>query len=69
MDGNKRIGHAAIEMFLVLKGFELEAPVDEQEQVILNVAAGEMRREAFTAWLEAHVVVRSMDQDTDADAG
>jgi death-on-curing protein len=41
VDGNKRIGHAAMETFLVLNGFEIAAPVDEQEQVILRVAAGE----------------------------
>lgn len=34
IDGNKRIGHAAIETFLILNGFEIEASVDEQEQII-----------------------------------
>ena len=29
-DGNKRIGHAAMEVFLVLNGFEIYADVDEQ---------------------------------------
>jgi death on curing protein len=51
VDGNKRIGHAAMEVFLVLNGHELQATVDEQEQVILRIAAGEMSRAAFTAWL------------------
>src|SRR5947209_8009363 len=31
VDGNKRVGHAALETFLVLNGHELDAPVDEQE--------------------------------------
>src|SRR5713226_7146087 len=35
VDGNKRIGHAAMETFLVLNGWELVASVDDQEQVIL----------------------------------
>jgi death-on-curing protein len=56
VDGNKRTGHAAMEVFLILNGFELEASVDEQEQVILQVAAGELRREEFTAWLRARIV-------------
>ena len=40
VDGNKRVGHAAMETFLVLNGWELAAGVDEQEQVILRLAAG-----------------------------
>ena len=40
IDGNKRIGHAAMEVFLVLNGFEIHASVDEQEELILQVASG-----------------------------
>jgi death-on-curing protein len=35
VDGNKRIGHAAVEVFLILNGYEIDASVDEQEQIIL----------------------------------
>ena len=56
MDGNKRTGHAAMETFLFLNGFEIDAAVDEQEQVILQVASGELGREAFTDWLRARIV-------------
>ena len=31
IDGNKRIDHAAMEVFLVLNGFEINASIDEQE--------------------------------------
>jgi death-on-curing protein len=55
IDGNKRIGHAAMETFLVLNGWELAAGVDEQEQVILGLAAGTMKREEFTAWVRSHL--------------
>lgn len=65
VDGNKRIGHAAMETFLVLNGYEIEASVDEQERVILQVAAGEMGREAFTDWLRAHLVPRVRERQTD----
>jgi death-on-curing protein len=58
VDGNKRVGHAAMEVFLVLNGCEIEAPVEEQEQVILDVAAGKMSRESFTEWLATHVMER-----------
>lgn len=44
VDGNKRIGHAALETFLVLNGFELQATVEEQERVMLTLAAGNLRR-------------------------
>lgn len=56
VDGNKRTGHAAMEVFLILNGYEIEASIDEQERVILQVASGEMRREAFTEWLRTHIV-------------
>ena len=42
VDGNKRIGHAEMETFLVLNGFEILATVDEQEAIVLRLAAGEM---------------------------
>jgi death-on-curing protein len=54
VDGNKRVGHAAMETFLVLNGFELQAPTDEQERVILSVAAGSMARDEFVQWVRAH---------------
>jgi death-on-curing protein len=56
IDGNKRIGHAAMETFLVLNGYEIDAPVDNQEQIILRVAAGELEREEFTGWIRGHMI-------------
>lgn len=47
LDGNKRTGHAVMEIFLVLNGYEIDAAVDEQEWSILQVAAGKMERGAF----------------------
>jgi len=55
IDGNKRVGHAGMETFLILNGFEIEASVDEQEPIILELASGELTREIFTAWLNDHV--------------
>jgi death-on-curing protein len=54
IDGNKRIAHAAMEIFLVMNGMELRASVDEQEQFMLALAAGEVSREALAEWLRAH---------------
>ncbi|OQY46366.1 MAG: death-on-curing protein [Anaerolineaceae bacterium 4572_78] len=56
LDGNKRIGHAAMEIFLVLNSHEIQAGVDEQEKVILDVATGNLSREEFTSWLQNHVI-------------
>lgn len=56
LDGNKRTGHAAVEVFLFLNGLEIQSSVDEQEQIILQVASGQMDREAFTIWLRDHVI-------------
>jgi death-on-curing protein len=58
VDGNKRVGHAAMEVVLVLNGYEISAGVDEQEAVVLDVAAGVTSREQFTAWVKDHMVVR-----------
>ncbi len=55
VDGNKRTGHAALELSLVLNGYEISATVDEQVNIILQVAASEMKREAFTEWLRGHI--------------
>ncbi len=55
VDGNKRIGHAAMETFLLLNGFELNADVDDSESVILRLAAGEFSRVPFAQWVTEHV--------------
>jgi len=58
VDGNKRIGHAAIEVTLLMNGYEIQADVDTQETVILFMAASEMSRESFLEWLQRHVISR-----------
>ncbi len=58
VDGNKRIGHAALEVTLLMNGYEIQADVDSQEAVILAVAASKMNRQDFLDWLQEHVVQR-----------
>jgi death-on-curing protein len=58
VDGNKRIGHAAAELFLRLNGKTIQAPVDEAENVVIRVASGECPRDELNRWLSAHVVER-----------
>jgi prophage maintenance system killer protein len=50
VDGNKRLGHAAMETFVILNGAELDAGVDDQERVMLDLAAG-----ASGSQLQRHV--------------
>jgi death-on-curing protein len=54
VDGNKRVGHAAMETFLVLNGFELDAAIEESERTLLALAAGELSREQLSAWVRRH---------------
>lgn len=56
IDGNKRIGHATMETFLYLNGYEINAPQVEQKKVILNLAAGKLNREQFSKWVNNHIV-------------
>jgi len=59
IDGNKRIGHAAMETFLLLNGHEIDCDVDEQERVILQLAAGDLARNAFAEWVKLHTTTES----------
>ncbi len=56
VDGNKRIAHAAMEVFLVLNGYELQAEVQEQEEVMRAIASGMMNRRTLVKWIETHMV-------------
>ncbi len=46
VDGNKRVGHAAIEAFLGKNGFELQPDVGD-ESLFLKLADGQIDREVF----------------------
>ncbi|HEU0293257.1 MAG TPA: type II toxin-antitoxin system death-on-curing family toxin [Anaerolineales bacterium] len=54
-DGNKRTGHAAMESFLALNGFEISATIEEQVDIILSLASGKLNRQEFTDWLSTHI--------------
>ena len=59
VDGNKRIGHAAIEVFLLVNGHEIDASVDDQEKIIIDVASGKISRIELSQWISKHMVVRN----------
>jgi death-on-curing protein len=56
VDGNKRVGHAAMATFLMLNGLEIVASVDEEEEIILRVAQGAIDRPFMADWLMTHTV-------------
>ena len=39
-----------------LNGYEISAPVDDQERLFLSLAAGDVRREALATWIAEHMV-------------
>jgi death-on-curing protein len=47
-----------METFLILNGFEIDAAVDEQERLILDLAAGKLTRQELTSWLDDHITSR-----------
>ena len=51
MDGNKRVAHAAMETFLILNGKEIASNVQDQEKLMLAIAAGTATREQLLSWL------------------
>lgn len=55
VDGNKRTGLVALELFLDLNGFDLDADDATVVRAILALAAGEMTDPAFVVWVAQHV--------------
>jgi death-on-curing protein len=51
VDGNKRVGAAAAELFLEVNGWALHAEDDDLEKITLAVARGEIAAEALAIWL------------------
>lgn len=58
MDGNKRTGFVAAELFSALNGYELIANATECVLTMLAVASGEITEEAFAQWLRVHLRAR-----------
>ena len=59
IDGNKRTGFVAAELFLRLNGLALHADDASCVLTMLAVAAGDMPEEEFAAWLRAHTAARA----------
>lgn len=55
VDGNKRISLIALEYFLELNGFELDADDAQCVLVILSVASGAMDEDGLAEWIRRHM--------------
>jgi death-on-curing protein len=60
VDGNKRIGASAAELFLNVNGALLQSEDEELVEATLAVARGEMGAEALAIWLRQRS--RSLDR-------
>ncbi len=58
VDGNKRVGAAGAELFLMVNGAGLPASDAELEGMTLSVARGEMEIEPLTIWFRQRIVRR-----------
>lgn len=56
IDGNKRTGFVAAEMFLILNGYQLTADDTSSALTMLKVAAGDISEAEFAAWIRQHAV-------------
>ncbi|MEO6321110.1 MAG: type II toxin-antitoxin system death-on-curing family toxin [Polaromonas sp.] len=54
IDGNKRTAYVAVELFLLLNGWQLVASDADCVLTMLVVASGELSENDFAAWLRTH---------------
>ena len=59
IDGNKRTGFVAVELFLELNGYTLEASDAECVLTMLDVAAGHTTEAKFATWIREHARKKS----------
>lgn len=59
IDGNKRTGFVALELFLQLNGWVLQASDGDCVLTMLSVAAGDITEADFATWLRRHAVPRA----------
>lgn len=51
VDGNKRVGAMAAELFLAVNGYDLDAADEDLVELTLAVASGEVSPEALAIWI------------------
>ena len=56
IDGNKRVGAVAADVFLALNGLSLEPPEAAYEDLVMQVAQGRLDKAAIAAFFREHAV-------------
>lgn len=57
LDGNKRVGFAAMHTFLLINGFDLDVDSEEAAEFMLKtLAGGKFRFPLLHEWISAHLV-------------
>jgi death-on-curing protein len=58
LDGNKRIGPAALAVFLDANGSRLSCSVEEETAMVLRAAGSEIAEEEWSAWVARSVAAK-----------
>jgi len=56
LDGNKRIGLVAANMFLIVNGTEIEAPEPEVVSITLRMADGSLGEQELAEWIRSVLI-------------
>jgi death on curing protein len=56
LDGNKRTAFVAMNVFLILNGYEIETAETEAVDVMLRLATGSLDLDGLVQWIEAAVM-------------
>jgi death-on-curing protein len=55
IDGNKRVGAAAMRTFLIVNEIGIKASQDDLYDLFMAIASGDMNRDAIEGWLRARL--------------
>jgi death-on-curing protein len=55
IDGNKRIGLVAMELFLIINDIQIQATQVEKYTMVMNVASGVLSEEEVAMWIKDHI--------------
>jgi len=55
VDGNKRTGYVVCRTFLILNGYDLDAPADEKYLTIVKLAEGRHGDDELADWIRRHL--------------
>jgi len=55
VDGNKRTGYVLMRLFLMSKGFDIEATQDEKYNFVISIASGNLKFDEIVQGLKNHI--------------